>query len=35
MTNPVLQETIIRSMQDVPERLRNIYDNKVLEGCCE
>lgn len=34
MTNPVLQKTIIRYMQDVPERFRNIYDNKILEGFC-
>lgn len=35
MTNPVLQETIIRAMEDTPERLRNIYDNKVLEAFFE
>lgn len=35
MTNPVLQETIIRTMEDTPERLRNIYDNKVLEAFFE
>lgn len=35
MTNPALQETIIRTMKDTPERLRNIYDNKVLEAFFE
>lgn len=35
MTNPVLQETIIRTMEGTPERLRNIYDNKVLEAFFE
>ena len=31
MTNPALQESIIRAMEDTLERLRNIYDNKVIE----
>ena len=31
MTNPALQETIIRTMEDTPERLRNVYDKEVLE----
>lgn len=31
MTNPALQKTIIRTKEDTPERLRNIYDNKVIE----
>lgn len=35
MTNPALQETIIRTMKDAPERLRNICDNKVLEAFFE
>lgn len=35
MTNPALQETIIRTMKDTPERLRNICDSKVLEAFFE
>lgn len=30
-----MSRVVIALMQDVPERLRNIYDNKVLEGCYE
>lgn len=35
MTNPVLQETIIRSMQDVPERLSNVYSKEILKAFFE
>ena len=32
MTNPVLQETIIRTMEDVPEQLRNVYSKEILKA---
>lgn len=35
MTNPVLQETIIRSMEDVPEQLRNVYSKEILKAFFE
>lgn len=35
MTNPVLQETIIRTMEDVPERLRNVYSKEILNAFFE
>lgn len=35
MTNPVLQETIIRTMEDVPEQLSNVYSKEILKAFFE